>query len=59
MPVYTYDDYVYFNKSIGEPKKHHNYLILNQKPKFYIISLSKLMDNTFTSLPKLFVDEII
>ena len=58
MTYYTYDDYVYFNNSIDAPKEHHNHFILNQKPDFYITSLSKLMDDTFTSLPKLFVFEM-
>ena len=59
MPSYTYGDYVYFNNNIDTPKEHHNHLILNQIPYFYITSLLKLMDGTFTSLPKLFVDEMI
>ena len=42
-----------------EPKEHHNRFILNQNPFFYIISLSNLMDDTFISLPKLFVDQMI
>ena len=41
------------------PKEHHNNFILNHKPGFNIRSLSKLIDDTFTSLPKLFVDEMI
>ena len=56
MPGYTYGDYVYFNNSIDKPKEHHNHLILNQNPIFCITSLSKLMDDTFTSLTKLFFD---
>ena len=59
MPGYTYGDYVYFNNSIGEPKEHHNQLMLNDNPNCYITSLSKLTDDTFTSFPKLFVDEMI
>ena len=59
MTGYTYADYNYFNNSIDEPKEHHNNLILNQKKYIYITSLSKLMDDTFKSLSKLFVDEMI
>ena len=56
MPGYTYSDYVYFNTSIDAPKDHNNILILNKKQNIYITSLLKLMDDTFTSLPKFFVD---
>ena len=59
MPDYTYGEYFYFNNSIDAPKDNHNHFILNQKPIFYITSLSKFMDDTFTSLPKLFFDEMI
>ena len=59
MPDYTYGDYIYLNNSIDAPKENHNHFILNQKPIFNIISLSKLVDDIFTSLTKLFVDEII
>ena len=59
MPDYTYDDYVYFHNSVDAPKEHHNYFILNQKLDFYITSLSKLMDDTLTSFPNLFVDGMI
>ena len=59
MPDYTYGDFFYLDNSIYAPKGHHNQLILNQGPNFYITSLSKFMDETFTSLPKLFVDGMI
>ena len=59
MPGYNYGDHVYFNNNIDAPKEHNNHLILNQKSIFNITSLSKFMDDTFTSLPKLFVDEMI
>ena len=39
MSTYTFVDYVYFNNSIDVPKEHHNQLILNQEPDFYITSL--------------------
>ena len=52
-------DDVHFNNNIDTPKEHYNNFTLNQKPYFYITSLSKLTDEKFTSLPKLFVDEII
>ena len=57
MKAYNYGKYVYFNNSIDAPKEHHDGLILNQKPKLYITSLSKLMANSFTSLLKSFVDK--
>ena len=56
MSGYTYGGYFYFNNSIDEPKENHNHLVLNQKPSFYITSLSKLMGVTFKSFPELFVD---
>ena len=59
MTDYTYGNYVYFNKINNAPKEHHKIFILNHEPNFYITSLSKLMYDTFTSLPKLFVDEMI
>ena len=59
MIAYNYGDYVYLNNNIDTPKEHHNIFIWNKKTDFYITSLSKLMDGTFTSLPKLFVDEMI
>ena len=59
MPDYTYSDYVYFNSNINTTKKHHNHFILNQKPDFYITSLSKFIDDIFTLLPKLFFDKMI
>ena len=59
MPAYTHGDYVYFNNNIDTPNEHHNHFIFNHKPNFYIASLSNLMDDTFTSLPKLFVDGMI
>ena len=59
MPDYIYGDWVYFNNIIDAPTEHNNKLILNQEPYFYITSLSKLMDETFTSLSDLFVDKMI
>ena len=59
MPYYTYADYVYFNNIVDAPKEHHNQFILNQEPYFYITSLSKLMDETWTLLPKLFVNKMV
>ena len=59
MPALTYGDYVYFNKNIDTSKENHNHFIWNQNPYFYITSLPKLMNDTFKSLPKLFVDEMI
>ena len=59
MPAYTYCDYVYLKKNIDTPNDHHNHFIFNQKPDFYITAQPKLMDDTFASLPKLFVNEII
>ena len=59
MPANNYDDYVYFNTIIDATKEHHNQIILNQELDFYTTSLTNLMDDTFKSLPKLFVDIII
>ena len=59
MPAYTYGDYVYFNKNIDAPNEHHNNSVLNHTPYFYITSLSKLMDDTFTQLPQSFVEQMI
>ena len=56
MEDYTYCEYFYFKKIIDTPNEHHNHLILNKIPDFYITSLLKLMDDIFESLPKLFVD---
>ena len=58
IPAYTYGNYVYFNNIIDAPKEYNNNLTFNQKPHFNITSLSKLMDDTFTSSPKRFVDEM-
>ena len=58
MPAYNYGDYVNFNNNIDTPNEHHNNFILNQIPDFYIISPSKLTDDTFTLLPKLFFEEM-
>ena len=58
MIDYTYSHYVYLNNSIDAHKEHHNNFILNQEPIFYITSLSNLMDEKFTLLPKLFVDKM-
>ena len=59
MLDYTYGDCVYFNNIIDTPNEHHKHFILNQIPEFYITSSSKLLDDTFTSLPKSFVDKMI
>ena len=59
MPAYSHGDYVYFNNRIDAPKEHHNKLIFNKELDFYITSLLKLMDDTFTSLPRLFFDIMI
>ena len=59
MPDYTYVDYVYFNNNIYAPKEHHIKFILNQELDFYITSLSNLMDETLTLLPKLFVNKMV
>ena len=59
MPAYTYGYYVYFSNNINKPKEHHNNFTLNQELDFYITSMLKLMDDTFTSMAKLFVDETI
>ena len=59
MQYYIHGDYVYVNNSIYAPKEHNKNLILNQKPNFYITSLSTFMDDTYTSFPKLFFDEMI
>ena len=59
MPDYTYGDYIYFNNNIDTHNEHHNYFILNHIPDFYITSPSKLMDDKFTSSPKLFFDKMI
>ena len=59
MPYYNYGGYVYFTNNIDTPNEHHNNLIFNQISDFYITSPSKLMDDKFTSLPKLFVDKIM
>ena len=59
MPYYSYGGYVYFNDSMDAPKEIHNHFILNEKLNIYITSLSKFMDDSFTSLPKLFIGEII
>ena len=55
MPAYNYGDYDNFNNNIDTPNEHHNNLIFNQISDFYITSPSKLMDDKFTSLPKLFL----
>ena len=59
MPDYTYGDYVCFNNNIDAPKEHHNQFILNQEPYFYITSLSNLMDDTLTLLPRLFFNKMV
>ena len=59
MTDYTYGGYVHFINNIDKTKEHHNHFILNQKSYFYITSLSKLMHDAFTSLSKLFVDDMI
>ena len=55
MPEYAYGDNVYFKNNIDTHNEHHNHLILNHIPDFYITSPSKLRDDKFTSLPKLFL----
>ena len=47
------------NKNVDTPKEHPNNFILNQKLDVYITSLSKLMNDIFTSLPNLSVYEMI
>ena len=42
-----------------KPMENNNNLILNQNPNLYVKLQSKLMDDTFTSLSKLFVYEMI
>ena len=59
MLDYTYGDYVYFNKIIDAPKEHHNKLILNQEPSFYITSQPNFMEETLKLLPKAFVNKIV
>ena len=59
MPSYTYGDFLFIYNIIDATKEHHNKFIFNQEPDFYIASLSKLMDGTFTLLPKLFFDKMI
>ena len=44
MLSYIYGDYVYFNKNIDSPNKHHNRFMLTQIPGFYITSPSNLMN---------------
>ena len=58
MAAYIYGDYIYFENMIDTPNEDHNKLVLNQIPDFLITSPSKLMDETFESLPKLFVDRM-
>ena len=53
MPAYTFGVY----NNIDTPNEHHNHLILNQIPDFYITFQSELRDDIFTSLPKLFGDK--
>ena len=48
MSAYVYGYYVYVHNRIDAPNEHNNNFILNQIPGFYIKSLSKLMDDTFT-----------
>ena len=59
IPDYTYGDCVYFNNRIDATRENHNKFILNQEQDFYTTSLSNLTDETFTLLPKLFVDKMI
>ena len=55
MQAYTSGDYVYFNNMKYNPKKHHFGFIFNQRHEMYIISPWKIMEETFLSLPNLFV----
>ena len=58
MADYAYGDYVYFKKMTYTLNEHQNHFILNQIPDFHITSPSKLMDDIFESLPRLFVDRM-
>ena len=58
MPAYAYGGYVYINNNIDAPNEHHNKLILNQEPAFYITLISNFMDKTLTLLPKLFINKM-
>ena len=49
----------FFDNNVDTPREINNNFILNQKPDFYITEMLKLMDDTFTSLPKVFVDDMI
>ena len=59
MPSYKYGDYVYINNIYDAPKEHHIHSIFKTYPDIYMTSLSKLMDESFQDLPKLFVDKMI
>ena len=56
MISYTYGDYVYINKKYYAPEEHKIKSIFKTQPDIYKTSLSKLMDESFQHLPKLFFD---
>ena len=58
MADYKYGDYIYFKNMTYTPNEYHNNSKLNQISDFHITSPSKLMDDIFESLPKLFVDRM-
>ena len=57
MPGSTYIEYFYFNNDTGLPNEQHNKFMLDQEQDYYITSLQNFMDETLTSLPKLFVNQ--
>ena len=55
MPAYNFGDYGYFNNMTDKYKTNNIGFILNQRHEMYIISLLKIMEETFLSFPKIFV----
>ena len=58
MSDYTSGDYVYFNDMIDTSTKNHIIFILNQSHAMYITSPLKIREETFESLPNLFVNKM-
>ena len=59
MLSYTYEYNVHINTIYNEPEENHINSILKTHPNIYIISFSKLMDESWQYLTKLFVDKMI
>ena len=59
MPDFTSGNYVYFKDNEEVPKSHHRVFILNQGSDFYITPPLKLLEESLSSLPKLFVKKLL